>query len=181
MIVLRVVFIWIDDEALAVCFPRQRGGEWLPLLCEAHKSVQHSRHHTGKQLILDFRIECEIESRAPVTIHQWRLKFLETRISDNLTLSVHTTTAVKKAQQILDFLSLCEKLLSTFYHTTIECILVYCVTVRYARKKAIQNMINNANNHWLFSTSSERNCKHKIPLQSSSNLHILLQCWPLTF
>lgn len=48
MIVLRLFFIWIDDKAVAICFLRQWGREWLPLLSEAHKSVQHSRRHTCK-------------------------------------------------------------------------------------------------------------------------------------
>lgn len=56
-------------------------------------------------------------------------------------------------------------LLYKFYHSTIESIVVYCVTVWYgvcsaADKKVIQRVINSINNHWLF---SGRDCKHKIP------------------
>lgn len=82
-------------------------------------------------------------------------KFLGAHISEDLSWSVNTTAAVKKAQQRLHFLrvlkrnNLEEKLLVTFYRSTIESVLVYAVTVWYAGttaadKARLQRVIRSA-------------------------------------
>ena len=65
-------------------------------------------------------------------------KFLGAHISEDLSWSANTTAAVKKAQQRLHFLrilrrnNLEEKLLVTFYRSTMERMLAYAITVWYA-------------------------------------------------
>lgn len=88
--------------------------------------------------------------------HQWRNRGVmipqDLLISNNLAWSADTTAALK-AQQCLYFLRLLkkscldEKVLVAFCCSTIESILVYYVTVRYARcsaadEKAIQKTLN---------------------------------------
>lgn len=112
-----------------------------------------------KELIIDFR-KCSAEHR-PLSINGYpvervhNFKFLGTLISDRLTWTDNTAAVVKKAQQRLYFLrilkknDLSERLLVIFYRSSIESILVYCVTVWYAGcsaadKKRIQRVINTA-------------------------------------
>lgn len=111
------------------------------------------------------QLYCVLNLRAPhkmlllLTVfndHQWRNRGVmipqDLLISNNLAWSADSTAALK-VQQCLHFLRLLkkscldEKLLVAFYCSTIESILVYCVTVRYARcsaadEKAIQNILN---------------------------------------
>ena len=65
-------------------------------------------------------------------------KFLGTHISEDISWSANTSAVVKKAQQRLHFLrvlkrnKLEEKLLVTFYRSTIESVLAFSITVRLA-------------------------------------------------
>lgn len=82
-------------------------------------------------------------------------KFLGVHVAIDLTWSTNTSTVVIKAQQRLHFLRLlrkCQletKLVQTFYHTTTESVLAYCITVWFAghkikNKKALQGVIKTA-------------------------------------
>ena len=65
------------------------------------------------------------------------LRFLGVLISADISWSENTTTIIKKAQQRLHFLRVLRKhnlnpnLLLTFYHSSIESLLTYCITVWY--------------------------------------------------
>ncbi|KAF7650741.1 hypothetical protein LDENG_00121410 [Lucifuga dentata] len=113
----------------------------------------------NKEFIIDFRKCCT--DPLPLFINGDRVervesfKFLSIHISVNLTWSVNTLAAVKKAQQRMHFLRLLKRnclnvqLLVTFYRASIESILAYCITVCYAGctaadKKALQRVINTA-------------------------------------
>ena len=78
-----------------------------------------------------------------------------TVISDNLSWSANTSAVIKKAQQRLHFRrvlrknNICEKLLVTFYRSTIERILTYCITVWFtncteADRKRLQRVVKTA-------------------------------------
>lgn len=82
-------------------------------------------------------------------------KFLGTHIAEDLSWSANTSAVVKKTQQRLHFLrvlrknSLEEKLLVTFYRSTIKSVLAYCITVWYAgysaaERRALQRVIKTA-------------------------------------
>ena len=84
-------------------------------------------------------------------------KFLGTIITNDLTWSANTAALIRKAQQRLYFLrilrkqQLTESLLITFYRSSIESILSYCLCVWFtsctvAEKKAIQRVIKTAQN-----------------------------------
>lgn len=66
------------------------------------------------------------------------MKFLGTLIPADLSLTAHTTAVIKEAQQQLQFLrvlrknNLDKKLLVTFYRSSFESLLMYCMTVWYA-------------------------------------------------
>ena len=95
-----------------------------------------------KEVIMDFR-----RHRAdPAPLHingdcverVSTFKFLGTHISEDISWSANTSAVVKKAQQRLHFLrvlkrnKLEEKLLVTFYRSTIESVLAFSITVWYA-------------------------------------------------
>ncbi len=92
-----------------------------------------------KQLIIDFR-KHRLEP-APLHIHGDRaervstFKFLGVQISEDLSWTRNTTTAVKKTQQRLHFLRVLwrnmleEQLLVSFYRATIESVPVYGISV----------------------------------------------------
>ena len=82
-------------------------------------------------------------------------KFLGVRVSKGLTWPTNTAAVVGKAQQRLFFLRLlrkCQvgtKLLQTFYHSVVESVLVYGITVWYANctakdRKTLQGVIKTA-------------------------------------
>ncbi|KAK0133341.1 putative RNA-directed DNA polymerase from transposon BS [Merluccius polli] len=112
-----------------------------------------------KELIIDFRkrgaepFPLHINGDSVERVHSF--KFLGTLISDRLTWTDNITVVVKKARQRLHFLrllkknNLSERLLVLFYRSTIESILMYCVTVWYAGcpvadRKLVQRVINTA-------------------------------------
>ena len=75
--------------------------------------------------------------------------------ADNLSWSANTSAVFKKAQQRLHFLrvlrksNICEKLLVTFYRSTIESILTYCITVWFshcteADRQRLQRVVRTA-------------------------------------
>lgn len=65
-------------------------------------------------------------------------RFLGTYISVDLSWAINTTTVVKKAQQRLQFLRILrqnhlqERLLVSYYHCSIESVLMFCISVYYA-------------------------------------------------
>uniref|UniRef100_A0A8C5AV64 Reverse transcriptase domain-containing protein n=1 Tax=Gadus morhua TaxID=8049 RepID=A0A8C5AV64_GADMO len=99
-----------------------------------------------KVIIIDFRrhspahaplhINGDCVERAP------SCKFLGTYISQELSWSINTTAIKKKAQQRLHFLRILRKnhlerkLLVSFYRSTIESVLTYCITAWYAGSSA---------------------------------------------
>ncbi len=112
-----------------------------------------------KELILDFRRHRT--EPAPLYINIYcvervhTFKFLGVHISNDMSWSANTSATIIKAQQRLHFLrvlrknSLECKLLVSFYRSTIESVLVYCISVWYssctaADKKALQRIINTA-------------------------------------
>ncbi len=112
-----------------------------------------------KELFLDFR-RCRTEP-APLFINGdcvervHTFKFLGVHISNDMSWSANTSATIKKAQQRLHFLRVLRKnnlgckLLVSFYRSTIESVLVYCISVCYssctaADKKALQRIINTA-------------------------------------
>ncbi|XP_077466721.1 PHD finger protein 12 isoform X2 [Stigmatopora argus] len=112
-----------------------------------------------KEIILDFRKHGT--DLAPLLINGvcvdrvQSFKFLGVHVTDKLSWSTNITAVVKKAQKRLHFLRVLRKnnlgtnLLITFYRTTVESILAYCITVWYAGstaadKKAMQKVINTA-------------------------------------
>ncbi len=112
-----------------------------------------------KELILDFRRHRT--EPAPLYINEdcvervHTFKFLGLHISNDMSWSANTSATIIKAQQRLHFLrvlrknSLECKLLVSFYRSTIESVLVYCISVWYssctaADKKALQRIINTA-------------------------------------
>ncbi|GAA6107961.1 thymidylate kinase isoform X1 [Tachysurus ichikawai] len=112
-----------------------------------------------KELILDFR-RCHTEP-APLYINGEcvervnTFKFLGVHISNNLSWCTNTLATIKKAQQRLYFLRMLRKnnieskLLVSFYRSTIESVLVYCISVWYssctaADKKALHKIVNTA-------------------------------------
>jgi hypothetical protein len=112
-----------------------------------------------KEIIFDFRrhkavpVPIYINGDCVERVHTF--KFLGTIISTDLKWSENTTAVLKKAHQRLYFLrvlkknNMKEKLLETFYHSTVESLLTYCITVWYgscteAERKRIQQIINSA-------------------------------------
>ncbi|KAK5892697.1 hypothetical protein CesoFtcFv8_013051 [Champsocephalus esox] len=112
-----------------------------------------------KEIIIDFR-RTSID-HAPLYINGdcvervLSFKFLGVHISQELTWSTNTTAVIKKAQQRLYFLRLLrknhlnQKLLVTFYRSTVESVLTYCISAWYAGcsaadRKALQRVINTA-------------------------------------
>lgn len=112
-----------------------------------------------KEIIIDFRKN----SAAPKPLfingdcveRVSDFRFLGTQITEDLSWTTNTTTAVKKAQQRLYFLrilrknNLEEKLLVSFYRCSIESVLAYCITTWYAScsaadRRALQRVINTA-------------------------------------
>ncbi|XP_033978014.1 vomeronasal type-2 receptor 1-like, partial [Trematomus bernacchii] len=95
-----------------------------------------------KDIIVDFRRNTT--DLAPLYIYGecvervHTFKFLGVLITNNLSWKDNTTAVIKKAQQRLHFLrvlrknNLATKLLVTFYRSTIESLLTYCITVWYA-------------------------------------------------
>lgn len=92
-----------------------------------------------KEIILDFRKNKA--DHAPLYINGvcvervQNFRFLGTIISADLSWTANTTATVKKAQQRLHFLRILRKnnldmkLLMSFYRSTIESLLTYCITV----------------------------------------------------
>ena len=99
--------------------------------------------NTGKtkEIIVDFRKHntdpppLYINGESVERVHTFR--FLGVLISDNISWSENVTTITKKAQQRLQFLrvlrryNLDSNLLLTFYRSSIESLLTYCITVWY--------------------------------------------------
>ena len=93
------------------------------------------------EIIIDFRKH----STEPAPLHingelverVNTFRFLGVLISANISWSENTTAIIKKAQQRLHFLRVLRKynlnsnLLRTFYHSSIESLLTYCITVWY--------------------------------------------------
>ena len=82
-------------------------------------------------------------------------RFLGVHIQEDLSWRTNTTAIIKKAQQRLYFLRvlktyhLRQELLVTFYRSTVESILTYCVCVWFssctaAERKALQRVVNSA-------------------------------------
>ncbi|XP_029938457.1 NACHT, LRR and PYD domains-containing protein 3-like [Salarias fasciatus] len=96
----------------------------------------------SKEVIVDFRKRRS--DPPPLFIHGDPVErvhtftFLGTVITDNLSWSANTSAVFKRAQQRLHFLrvlrksNICEKLLVTFYRSTVESILTYCITVWFS-------------------------------------------------
>ena len=125
--------------------------------CSANNLTLNTKKN--KELIIDFRnlstdlLPLSIDGECVERVQNF--KFLGTHISDNFTWSVNTLASVKKAQQRMHFLRLLKKnnmneqVLVTFYRSSIESVLVFCITVWYtgcsaADKKALQRVINTA-------------------------------------
>ena len=95
-----------------------------------------------KEITLEFRKGRTDPS--PLYIHgDWvervhTFTFLDIVISGNLSWSTNTSAVIKKAQRRLHFLrvlrksNICKKVLVIFYHSTIESILAYCITVWFS-------------------------------------------------
>ena len=82
-------------------------------------------------------------------------KFLGTHLAEDLSWTTNTSAVVKKARQRLHFLRILrsnhleEKLLVAFYRSTIESVLMYCITAWFsnctvADRKNLQRVINTA-------------------------------------
>lgn len=112
-----------------------------------------------KELIMDFRRRRT--EPAPLYINGAcvervnAFKFLGMHISNDLSWSANTSAVIKKAQQRLHFLrvlrknNLESKLLMSFYRSTIESVLMYCISTWYASctasdKRNLQRIINTA-------------------------------------
>ena len=112
-----------------------------------------------KEIIIDFRRHSP--AHAPLHINGDCVervpscKFLGTYISQELSWSTNTTAIKKKAQQRLHFLRILRKnhlqrkLLVSFYRSTIESVLTYCITAWYAGsspadRTALQRVIGTA-------------------------------------
>lgn len=131
----------------------QRLSEW----CSANNLVLNTTK--TKEIILDFR-RLKTDP-APIYINGDRVEmvhtftFLGTVISADLSWTGNTTAVIKKAQQRLHFLrvlkrdNICQSLLVTFYRSTIESILVYCITVWFstcteAERKRLHRVVKTA-------------------------------------
>ena len=100
-----------------------------------------------KELVIDFRVPRR--KHAPIYIdgaaveQVEEFKFLGVHLTDDLKWSKHTTHVVKKAQQRLHCLrqlkkfSVSSTILRSFYHCTVESILLYCCTVWYGSCSAL--------------------------------------------
>ena len=112
-----------------------------------------------KEIILDFRksradpASLYINGDCVERVHTFR--FLGTMISAGLSWTANTAAVVKKAQQRLHFLRVLrrnnvgEKLLVTFYRSTIESLLTFCISVWFsqcteAERKKLQGVVNTA-------------------------------------
>uniref|UniRef100_A0A3P9JKF7 Reverse transcriptase domain-containing protein n=1 Tax=Oryzias latipes TaxID=8090 RepID=A0A3P9JKF7_ORYLA len=94
-----------------------------------------------KEIIVDFRRHST--DPAPLYINGERVervhtfRFLGVVLSNNISWTENITEVIKKAQQRLHFLRVLRKhnldpsLLTTFYRTSIESLLTYCITVWY--------------------------------------------------
>ena len=131
--------------------------QWLLEWCAANNLTLNTIK--TKEVIMDFR-----RHRAdPAPLHingdcverVSTFKFLGTHISEDISWSANTSAVVKKAQQRLHFLrvlkrnKLEEKLLVTFYRSTIESVLAFSITVWYAGctvadRKRLQRVIRSA-------------------------------------
>ncbi|KAF7650679.1 hypothetical protein LDENG_00122050 [Lucifuga dentata] len=132
---------------------------------EVQKLAECSEHNLllntskTKEMIIDFRRHRG--DPAPLYINGdyvqrvSSFKFLGTHITEDLTWTVNTTVVVKKARQRLHFLrvlrrnDLEERLLVTFFCSTVESVLSYYITVWYAScseadRKALQRVIKTA-------------------------------------
>uniref|UniRef100_A0A3B3DDJ9 Reverse transcriptase domain-containing protein n=1 Tax=Oryzias melastigma TaxID=30732 RepID=A0A3B3DDJ9_ORYME len=112
-----------------------------------------------KEIILDFRrnrgTHTLLELNGEQVEQVESFKFLGVHISANLSWETNTKALVKKAQQRLHFLRVLrrqqihQKLLVTFYRSTIESLLTYTVSVWHssctvADRKRLQKVINTA-------------------------------------
>ncbi|KAF7645680.1 hypothetical protein LDENG_00199970, partial [Lucifuga dentata] len=112
-----------------------------------------------KEVIVDFRrtrvdhAPLYINGDVVETVSSFR--FLGVHISGELTWSVNTNAVMAKAQKRLHFLrvlrknKLDQRLLVTFYRSTIESVITYCISAWYAGssaadRKALQRVINTA-------------------------------------
>ncbi len=109
-------------------------------------TIDFRKHNTNHQPLLINNVRVE-------RVHSFKL--LGIHITDSMTWSLNTQETVKKAQQCLHFLrllrkhDLCQKLLLSFYRSTIESILTYCISVWFAGcsvadKKALERIIKTA-------------------------------------
>ncbi|XP_037401999.1 uncharacterized protein LOC119265423 [Pygocentrus nattereri] len=113
----------------------------------------------AKELIIDFQqkgavptplyINGDCVGRVP------SFRFLGTHISEDLSWTTNTMAVVKKVQQRIYFLrilrknNLQEKMLVSYYRSTIESVLTYCISTWYsscsvAERRALQGVINTA-------------------------------------
>ena len=112
-----------------------------------------------KEITLDFRkhrtYPCPLYIHGDCVERLHTFAHLGTVIPDNHSWSANTLAVIKKAQQHLHFLrvlrksNICEKLLVTFYRSTIESILTYRITVWFshcteADRRRLQRVVETA-------------------------------------
>lgn len=133
-----------------------------------------------REIIMDFRKH----STDPAPLYMvsvWRGSapsgFLGIFISANISWSDNTTPIIKKAQQRLHFLrvlrrhNLNSSLLLTFYQSSMESLLTYCITVWYssctvANRERLQSCKVSTEDHWLPSLFSVGHLHLALPQQS---------------
>uniref|UniRef100_A0A3B3D318 Reverse transcriptase domain-containing protein n=1 Tax=Oryzias melastigma TaxID=30732 RepID=A0A3B3D318_ORYME len=112
-----------------------------------------------REVIIDFRkhspdpAPLHINGELVERVHT--IRFLGVLISDDLSWTANITAVIKKAQQRLHFLRvlrknrLCTNLLLTFYQSSIQSLLTYCITVWFgsctvADKERLQRVVDTA-------------------------------------
>ena len=121
----------------------------------------HLNANKTKEMVLDWRrnradpVPLQINGVCVERVSSFR--YLGVHVADDLRWHTNTTAVVGKAQQRLYFLRLLKKchlnvnLLKTFYRSTVESVLTYCITVWYASctakdKRRLQGVIKSAQN-----------------------------------
>lgn len=119
----------------------------------------HLNPNKTKEMVLDWRrnrvdpAPLQIEGVCVERVSSFR--YLGVHVADDLRWHTNTAAVVGKAQQRLHFVRLLKKchldgnLLQTFYRSTVESVLTYCVTVWYAGctakdRTALQGVIKSA-------------------------------------
>ncbi|XP_072771052.1 uncharacterized protein [Nerophis lumbriciformis] len=122
-------------------------------------SVSYLNTSKTREIIVDFRRSST--DPAPLYINGERVervhtfRYLGVHISNDFSWTVNTTSIIKKAQQRLHFLRVLGKynlkpdLLLTFYRSSIESLLTYCITVWYgsctaADRERLQRVVKTA-------------------------------------